>query len=74
MSVESRGHRHGSLMHALRGPLRDANFRREREKRGLLPDTEGRPNHDQPANLSVASWDACEGAGIGWWRRRLTSL
>jgi hypothetical protein len=37
----SRGHRHGSLMHALSGALRDTNLRREREMHGLFPDTPG---------------------------------
>jgi hypothetical protein len=62
----SRGHRHGSLMHALSGALRDANLRSEHEKCGLFPDTHGRPNHDRPADLYVASPDACEGAGTDW--------
>jgi hypothetical protein len=35
----SRGNRHGSLMHALSGALRDAKLRSEREKGGLFPDT-----------------------------------
>jgi hypothetical protein len=62
----SRGHRHGSLMHALSGALRDANLCSEREKCGLFPDTQGMPNHDRPADLYVASPDACEGAGTDW--------
>jgi hypothetical protein len=62
----SRGHVHGSLMHALSDALRDANLRSEREKCGLFPDTQGRPNHDRPADLYVASPDACEGAGPDW--------
>jgi hypothetical protein len=62
----SRGHRHGYLMHALSGALRDANLRSEREKCGLLPDTQGMPNHDGPTDLYVASPDACEGAGTDW--------
>jgi hypothetical protein len=62
----SRGHRHGSLMLALSGTLRYANLRSEREKGGLLPDTQGRPNHDRPADLCVASPDACEGDGTDW--------
>jgi hypothetical protein len=62
----SRGHRHGSLMHALSGTLRDANVPSERETGGMLPDTQGRPNHDRPADLYVASLDACEGDGIDW--------
>jgi hypothetical protein len=55
---------HASLMHPLSGSLRDANFRSERDKCGLLPDTQGRPNHDRPADHPVTSRDACEGAGI----------
>jgi hypothetical protein len=62
----SRGHVHGSLMHALSGVLRDANLRSECEKCGLFPDTKGRPNHDRPADLYLASPDACEGAGTDW--------
>jgi hypothetical protein len=53
-------------MHALNGTLRDANLRSEREKGGLLPDTQGRPNHDRPADLYVSSPDACEGDEIDW--------
>jgi hypothetical protein len=60
----SPGHRHGSLMHALSGTLRDANLCSELEKGGLLPDTQGR--HDRPADLYVASPDACEGDGTDW--------
>jgi hypothetical protein len=59
----SRGHRHGSLMHALSGALRDANLRSESAKFGLFPDTQGRPNHFRPADLYVASPDASEGDG-----------
>jgi hypothetical protein len=62
----SRGHRHGSLMLALSGSPRDTNLRSEREKCGLFPDTQGRSNHDRPADLYVASPDACEGAGTDW--------
>jgi hypothetical protein len=62
----SRGHRHGSLMHALSGNQRNANLRSGREKGGLLPDKKGRPNHDRPAALYVASLDACEGDGTDW--------
>jgi hypothetical protein len=47
----SRGHRYGSLMHAVSGALRDSNLRSEREKCGLFPDTQERPNHDRPADL-----------------------
>jgi hypothetical protein len=36
----SRGHMHCSLMHVIDDVLRDANFRSEREKYGLLPDTQ----------------------------------
>jgi hypothetical protein len=54
-----RGHRDGSLMHALSGALRDANLRSENEKCGLFPDMQGRPRHDRPADLYVASPDAC---------------
>jgi hypothetical protein len=61
-----RSHRHGSLIHALSGALRDANLRSEREKCGLFPYMEGRPNHDRPAGLYVATSDACEGAGTDW--------
>jgi hypothetical protein len=61
-----RGHRCGFLRHALSGTLRDANLRREREKGGLLPDTQGRPNHDRPADLYVATPDVCEGDGTDW--------
>jgi hypothetical protein len=53
-------------MHALSGALRDADLRTEREKCGLFPDTQGRPNHDRPGDLVVASPDACEGAGTDW--------
>jgi hypothetical protein len=53
---------HASLMHPLSGSLRDANFRSEREKCGLLPDTQGRPNHDRPADHPVTSRETCEGA------------
>jgi hypothetical protein len=59
----SRGHRHGSLMHALSGTVRDANSCREREKVGLLPNTKERPNHDRPADIYVASPDASGGDG-----------
>jgi hypothetical protein len=59
----SRGHRNGSLMRALSGTRRDANLHSEGEKGGLLPDTQGRPNHDRPADLYVASPGACEGDG-----------
>jgi hypothetical protein len=62
----SRGHRHGSLMHALSGALRDANLRSEREKYELFPDTQGRPNHDRPSDLYAASPHACESAGTDW--------
>jgi hypothetical protein len=62
----SRGHRHGSLIHAISGTVRDANLRSEREDGGLLPDMQGRPNHDRPADLYVASPDACEGDGTDW--------
>jgi hypothetical protein len=62
----SRGHRHGSLMRALSGTLSDATLRSERGKRGLLPDTQGRPNKDRPADLYVASPDACEGDVTDW--------
>jgi hypothetical protein len=62
----SRGHRCGSLMHALSGTLRDANSCSEREKGGLLPDTQGRPNHDRPADLYVATPDVFEGDGTDW--------
>jgi hypothetical protein len=62
----SRGQRHGSLMHALSGALRDAKLRREREKCGLFPDTQGRRNHDRPADLYIASPDACEDTGTDW--------
>jgi hypothetical protein len=41
-------------------------MRSEREKCGLFPDTRGRPNHDRPADLYVASPDAREGAGTAW--------
>jgi hypothetical protein len=61
-----RGHRHGSLMHALSGALRDANLRSECDKCGLFPYTHGRPNHVRPAYLYVPSPDACEGAGTDW--------
>jgi hypothetical protein len=62
----SRGHRHGSLMHAPSGTLRDSNLRSEREKGGLLPVKPGRPNNNRPADLWVASPDACEGDGTDW--------
>jgi hypothetical protein len=62
----SRGHRHGSLVQALSGTLSDATLRSEREKGGLFPDMQGRPNHDRPADLYVASPDACEGDGTDW--------
>jgi hypothetical protein len=62
----SRGHRHGSLMQAHSGTLRDANLRSEREKDGLFPDMQGRPKHDRPADLYVASPDACKGDGTDW--------
>jgi hypothetical protein len=62
----SRGHRHGSLIYALSGALRDANLRSEREKCGLFPDTQGKPNQEWPADLYVSSPDACEGAGTDW--------
>jgi hypothetical protein len=62
----SRGHSHGSLMPALSGAPRDANLRSEREECGLFPDTQGRSNHDRPADLYVASPDASEGAGTDW--------
>jgi hypothetical protein len=62
----SHSHRRGSLMHALSGSLRDANLRSEREKCEHFPDTQGRPNHDRPVDLYVASPDACEGAGTDW--------
>jgi hypothetical protein len=62
----SRGHRHGSLMHALSGTVSDANLRSERETGGLLPGKQGRPNHDWPAGLYVASPDACEGDATDW--------
>jgi hypothetical protein len=55
-----------ALSSMLSGALRDANLRSEREKGGLLPATQGRPNHDCPAGLYVASPDACEGAGTDW--------
>jgi hypothetical protein len=32
----------------------------------LFPNTQGRPNHDRPADLYVALPDACEGAGTDW--------
>jgi hypothetical protein len=53
-------------MHALSGTVRDANLCREREKGGLLPDTLERPNHDRPADIYVASPDACGGDGTDW--------
>jgi hypothetical protein len=53
-------------MHALSGALHDANLRCVRENCGLFPDTQGRPNHDSPADLYGASPDACEGAGTDW--------
>jgi hypothetical protein len=62
----SRGHRHGSLMHALSGTVHDANLRSERETGGLLPEKQERPSHDQPADLYVASRDAGEGDGTDW--------
>jgi hypothetical protein len=37
-----------------------------REKCELLPDTRRRPKHDRPADLYVASPDACQGAGTDW--------
>jgi hypothetical protein len=46
--------------------LHDATLRSEREKGGLLPDTQARPIHDRPADLYVASPDACEGDGTDW--------
>jgi hypothetical protein len=46
--------------------LRDANLRSERGKGGLLPDTQGRPTHDRPADLYFASPDVCEGDGTDW--------
>jgi hypothetical protein len=53
-------------MHSLSGTLRNANLRIEGEKGGLLPDTQGRPNHDRPADLYVASPDVFEGGGTDW--------
>jgi hypothetical protein len=66
LGLVSRGHRHGSLMQALSGTLRYANLRSERENDGLLPDTQGRPNHDRPSHLFVASSDASESDGTDW--------
>jgi hypothetical protein len=60
----SRGHRHGSLMHALSGTLHDANLRSEREKGGLFPDT--KRGHLTTTGLHVASPDACERDGTDW--------
>jgi hypothetical protein len=62
----SRGPRHSSLIHALSGTLRDANLHSEREKGGLLPDTQGGLTTTRPADLYVASPDACEGDGTDW--------
>jgi hypothetical protein len=45
-------------MHALSG-----NMRGEREKCGLLPDTQGRLKRDRLVDLYVASLGACDGAG-----------
>jgi hypothetical protein len=53
-------------MNALSGTLRDENLRSVREKCGLFADTQGRPNHDRPADLHVASTDTCEGAGTDY--------
>jgi hypothetical protein len=36
------------------------------QKGELLPDKQGRFNNDRPANLYVASPDACEGDGTDW--------
>jgi hypothetical protein len=50
-------------MRALRGALRDANLRSEREQCEFLPDVQGRPNRDRSAEGYIASPDAREGAG-----------
>jgi hypothetical protein len=57
---------HSSLMHAVSGAVRDENLRSERVKCGLLPDTQGTPYHNRPADLYGASPDAWEGAGAYW--------
>jgi hypothetical protein len=65
----SHGHRHGSvmhLMHTLSCALRDAKLRSKRENCGFFLNTQGRPNHDLPANLNVSSSDACDGCGTDW--------
>jgi hypothetical protein len=53
-------------MHAVTGAVRDENLRSERVKCGLLPDTQGTPYHDRPADPYGASPDAWEGAGADW--------
>jgi hypothetical protein len=53
-------------MATLKSISTNANLRSERERGGLLPDKQGRHYHDLPADLYVASPDACEGDGTDW--------
>jgi hypothetical protein len=43
--------------------LQEANLPVQRERAGLVPDVQGRPNAVCLADLSIWSTEACEGAG-----------